>query len=189
MLLLITNAYAFCIDVNYQASLIKYLPLWLTVSEECWPSSVSFPWSSWQTCMQVTEKINDYQELQRSLEPQRQTPHVLYNPVVPGTQSELGQFSNDICLGLSLSLSQSTQAFRALTLQEPAHKRGWAHVTSICQMNQGPYNGSVLPCSPLQEAFLDHILRQRKTRWAVWHKYTHPVKRATFQLRFVFCGT
>lgn len=87
--LLIDNAYALCIYISYWVTLIKYLPLWLIVSEECWPFSVSFLWSSWQTCMQVTEKINDYQELQRNLQPQRQIPHMLYNTVVPEMQSEI----------------------------------------------------------------------------------------------------
>lgn len=72
--------------------------------------------------MQVTEKINDYQELQRNLELQRQTPHVLYNPLVPEMQNELRQWNNDICPGPSLS--QSSRVLGALTLQEPAHRRG-----------------------------------------------------------------
>lgn len=59
--LLINNAYALYIHISYRVTVIKYLPLWPIVSEECWPFSVSFLWSSWQTCMQVTEKINDYE--------------------------------------------------------------------------------------------------------------------------------
>lgn len=67
------------------------------------------------------KKLNYCQELQRNLELQRQTPRVLYNAVIPEMQSELTQWNNDICPGLSL---KSTRVLRALTLQEPAHKTG-----------------------------------------------------------------
>lgn len=72
--LLTDNAYALCIYISYAETLMKHLPLWLIASAECWPSSVSFLWSSWQICTQETDKINDHQELQRNLEPQRQNP-------------------------------------------------------------------------------------------------------------------
>ena len=158
------NAHALCIYINYRVILTKYLPLWLIVSEECWQFSVSFPWSSWQTCVQITKKINDYQELQRNLEPQRQTPHML-ELGTPETNSpravqhcgpaDAKGNQTDEWYCLSRCLSQHT-CLQSPTLQEPVHKRGWAHVTSICQMNPGPCNEPVQQCNPPQEAFWDH---------------------------------
>lgn len=48
-----------------------------------------------------TEMINDYQELQRNLEPQRQIPHVLW--------SQRCKVKLDCCITLSAQVSQSTQ--------------------------------------------------------------------------------
>lgn len=103
-------------------------------------------------------------------------------PVVPKMQSEIRQLNNPLPRSLSVP--------RVLpTSQAPAHRRGWAHATSTCQMNPGPCSESVRQCNPLQAAFWDHTWRWRKSGWAASQEYSPSAKGVPFLLLFVLCGT
>lgn len=94
------------------------------------------------------------------------------------------QTAERCCPPMSLTLSYHTdptiQALQSPTLQEPARKRGWAHQTSVCQMNLGPCNESVQRCNPPPEAFWDHTCRWRKKRWSVSQESNNPKKELLF---------
>lgn len=151
-MLLIVNVHDPCIYRSYWLTFIKYLPLWLIVSAECWPFSVSFLWSGWQICMQVTEKINNFiKSCKETWNPRVKSPR---NRTT--LESQRLKVEWDSLIMLSVQISLFLVGLQSPTLQGPDHRTGWARVTSVCQMNPEPCNESVQQYNPLQEAFWGH---------------------------------